>query len=236
MSSDSADSSTSQSSNTFEVSDDEVNLVYNAFSAEMMKTYHGVTVGLNRNFRRRKRTNFAEWSEAAKVVKLCHDNGFNLKCYVKYCFLARLVPHGRGRSLRDVSFLGHYQQLSAYGSRKDAIERMYRIYMNILRSVLRIKDFHRSSGKSVTAILKEVVSEGKLFDYVSSGVLSRHFLALIPNIGNFVHEQTARRRNTDSNVVWDFYCTLGKYREDAMEAMRTFWPTGLKGSIIELCT
>jgi hypothetical protein len=226
------DASINQSST---ISDDTVNLIYNVFSAEMMKTYKNVLVNLNRNFKRRKTTNYAEWCIVKRVAELCEQYNFDLKCYIKYCFLNRLVPHGKGKGIKDIVFLTHYQQLSDYGNQQAEIERLYKIYINILKSIMRIKSFKNRTNKNTKDILKDIISSGQLFDYILTGVISKHFLVLIPNISNYVYRFSHNERTSDTHVVDNFCKTIGMYGKDAIAAMKMFYPSGLSKNIIQLC-
>lgn len=229
---DSRDTSTSGSS---DISDDAVNAVYNDFSAESMKTYRNVIVGLNRNFRKRKKTDRAEWDGFRRVIEICQENGFNLRCYVKWCFLNRLVPYGKGKCLRDVSYLTHIQQVVAYASKKDEVEGLYKVYMSILKTVLRIKDAKSGGSSTPLAVLKGIMGSGRLGMYLSTGQVSRYFLSLIPNVENALHDMVHADRDEDSRMVDDFCKCCGHYRRTALGAMRAFWPTAVGKSVIDLC-
>lgn len=228
------DADTEQSS---PISDELVNSVYNDFSAESMKTYKNVLVSLKRNFHKRKTANRAEWADFVRVIEVCRENGFNIRCFVKWCFLNRLVPHGKGRALSDIRYLTHIQQIMAYSSKKDEIEGLYEIYMSILKSVLRIKNTRKENpSKNTTEILKGLISTGRLGIYISSGRISRYFLSLIPNIENVLHDMLHRNNNEDSRIIDDFCRCCPHYRKNAALAMRVFWPSSCGRNIIELCS
>lgn len=234
MSGESRAADTRQSSN---ISDEVVNAVYNDFSAESMKTYRNVIVGLGRNFRKRKTTNKAEWNDFVRVVEICLENGFNVRCYVKWCFLNRLVPYGKGRALKDVSYLTHIQQIMAYASKKDEVEALYGVYLSILKSVLRIRDIKKGcSDSTVSSVLKRIMSSGRLGMFLTTGRISRYFLALIPNVENVLHDMVHRNNDEDSRIVDDFCKCCPHYRKTSANAMRAFWPTAVGKSVIEICS
>ena len=232
MSGESRGADTRQSSN---ISDDVINAVYNDFSAESMKTYRNVIVGLKRNFKKRKKTNKAEWDCFVRVVEICLENGFNLRSYVKWCFLNRLVPHGKGRALKDIEYLTHIQQIMAYASKKDEVEALYGVYLSILKTVMKVKDAMRENGATSAKVIKSLIVSGKMGLYITTGRISRYFLALMPNIENVMHELTHGQNTEDSHVVDDFCKCCGHHRQTASKAMKMFWPTASGKSVAEIC-
>jgi hypothetical protein len=234
MSQELKDMDTSQSLN---ISDDLINAVYNDFSAESMKYYKNIIVGLKRNFKRRKKTNKVEWNDFERVISLCMENKFNIRCYVKWCFLNRLVPHDKGHALKDISYLTHIQQIMAYSANKEEIESLYKVYISILKSIIRIKNTKKEqSDKSIEDIIKNVISSGRLGMFISTGGISRYFLSLIPNIENVSHDILHRNNNEDSHIVDDFCNCCQHYRKLSAKALKTFWPSAIGKNIIQLCS
>ena len=218
-----------------QVSDDEVNYAYNLFHAESMRHYRQVRVGLNKNFRPRKTLNPYEWSNFVHVLEMCRRNGFNPKSYIKYCFINRLAPHGKGRTIADVSYLLHYPQIADYSKNRASIEKLYAVYMGILKSVLKVRAMCEEGNMAPAKAIKGILSSGYLCSYVSSGAISRHFLSIIPNITTVVYECTKNSRNEERHLVEGLCETLRSYAPRAMEALDMFWPEAASMSVVELC-
>lgn len=217
------------------ISDDDINYAYNLFNAESMNKYRSVRVRLDRSFKARKARHKDEWANFEKLISMCREHEFNLKCYIKYCFHNRLVPHGKGKALRDVEYLLHYQQIAVYSRLKDTVEKQYKVYMNILKSVMRLKKTKNETGESITRILKEIFKSGHLGNYISSGVISRYFLALIPNITSVLYEATKNSVDEEHHLMDDLCSTIESYKKQSIDALRTFWPDACFKSIIQIC-
>lgn len=219
----------------YEPCDDEINHAYNIFDAEKMKYYKNVFVRLDRDFTSRKRSNPAEWRDFSDVVKICKSNNFNLECYIKYSFINRLVVKSKGRVLSDISYLRNTPQIMAYAKNIKEIERLFRIYRSIQKSILLVRKIVKETNTDTRNTIKKLLSSGKLSIYISTGVLSPYFVSLIPNSGLLIHK-LMDGRNEDRVVLIDFCNRIGIYGLDAQKSMSMFYPNSMKKNIVELCS
>lgn len=201
-----------------------------------MKHYRRVFVKTNKNFRPRKKQNPYEWSNFVAVIRICKQNGFNVKSYIKYCFLNRLVCHGKGRAIQDISYLTHFPQISAYAKDKEEIEKLYAVYINILKTVLRIKKMRNESGLGIKQILNRILSSGQFANYLMTGVLSKNFVALIPNIDNYIYERTKNSHSEEHCIIEGLCDNIRKIALMSHKAMNMFWPEAADKSIAEICS
>ena len=170
-----------------------------------------------------------------EVARICKEHDFNPKLYVKWCFLQRLVPHGKGRTLKDVEYLTHFQQVMAFARERQTIESLYKVYIAIMKSVTRVRNTIREQKLTAAQVIKNIIMSGRFTDYISTGVVSRYFISLIPNISSVIYELTKDSRNEDLNVVSDLCQTLPSYSTKAVEALRMFYPLAINQSILKLC-
>ena len=205
------------------------------FDAEKMKYFKNVFVKLDRDFTTRKRTHPSEWKDFSSVVRLCAANGFVLTCYIKYSFLNRLVTKSRGKVLSDVSFLSNTPQILAYAREKDEIERLYKIYRSIQKTILLVRKASKESGCTAKEALRKIVGSAKLSTYVSTGVVSPYFVALIPKAAVLLHGML-RQEEGDRVVLLDLCNRMDIYGRDAHKAMTMFYPNSMTKSIVELCS
>lgn len=201
-----------------------------------MNHFRHVRIKLNKNFKPRKKLNPYEWSNFQHVIELCKRNGFNVKSYIKYCFLNRLVPHGKGRTISDVSYLMNFPQISDYSQNKEKIEKLYAIYISILKSVLKIRGMCKETGFTVQKTIKNILSSGFICSYVSTGTISRYFLSIIPNIDTILYEATKNDRNEERHLIDGLCSTIKQFTPKAREALEMFWPESVKMTIVELCS
>lgn len=218
----------------YEPSDAEVNRAYNIFDAEKLKYYRNIMASLNRDFTKRKTSKPDEWKDFVSVVKLCRANKFKLDCYVKYCFLNRLVPKARGRMLGDVSYLKNLPQIIDYTRNKIEIERLFSIYRSIQKTIMIVKKTVKETGMSPKAVLKDIFSSGKLSNYVTTGTLSPYFIALIPKAAQLIHN-LMNRHAEDCGELMDLCNRIEIYGKDAQKSMSMFYPNAMAKTIIELC-
>ena len=217
-----------------EPTDAEINAAYNLFDAEKMKYYHNVFVKLDRDFSRRKTTKPSEWSDFADVIKLCRSGGFDLRSYIKYCYLNRLVPKSRGKSLSDISYLKNTPQIINYARNKDRIERLYAVYRSIQKSILLVRKLCSESGDGPKQSIKKLLTSERLSEYMTTGTLSPYFVALIPNASILIHNMIGRRE--DGTVLVDFCNRIAKYSKDAAAALSMFFPSAMAKTVVELCS
>ena len=215
------------------VTDDEVNSAYNYFSAESMKFYRGIYVKLDRNFRGRKDSHKSEWNDFKSVVKLCKDNGFQLKCYIKYCFLNRLVKKNRGHAISDISYLRNYPSILDYAKNKREIERLYSIYMSIRRTAFAVKKMSDGSTNGIKSTLKSVISSGKLMEFISTGSISPYFLALMPRAEFVIHKNASETE--DRAMLGDLCSRIKRIASDAVSSLKMFYPDAMGKTVVELC-
>lgn len=217
-----------------EPSDDEINRAYNIFDAEKMKYYRGVFVKLNRDFTSRKGSSPSEWKDFSEVIKLCSANRFDMPCYIKWCFLNRLVPKSKGKALSDVSYLRNVPQIMAYAEDRDGIERLYRVYRSIQKTIMLVKRLSKEDGCTAKETIRKIMSSGKLSTYVSTGTVSPFFVSLIPNSGPLVH-RLMDRGSEDRVVLIDLCNCIPEYSRTATKAMSTFYPNAMAKTVVELC-
>lgn len=222
-------------SSVAEPSDDDINYVYNLFDAEKMKYFHNVFVKLNRDFRRRKNSKPEEWKNFSEVIKLCKINNFDLKCYLKYCFLNRLVPKSRGKMLSDISYLKNTPQIIDYARNKEKIEKLYSIYRSIQKSILIIRKIKKENGETAAQSIKRVLSSEKLATYISTGLLSPYFIALIPKADIIIHKILGRNCE-DGTILIDFCNRINIYGRNAIESLSMFYPNSMTKTIVEMCS
>lgn len=220
--------------NVDEPSDVEVNRAYNIFDAEKLKYYRNVMASLNRDFTKHKTTKPDEWKDFAAVVKLCRANGFKLDCYIKYCFLNRLVPKARGRMLGDVSYLRNIPQIIDYSRNKVEIERLFSIYRSIQKTIILMKRMVKESGGTPKSVLRDVFSSGKLSTYVTTGTMSPYFISLIPKAAQLIHK-LMNRYDEDCGELIDLCNRIEIYGKNAQKAMSMFYPNAMTKTIMELC-
>lgn len=218
-----------------EPSDDDINYAYNLFDAEKMKYFKNVFVKLNRDFRRRKHEKPEEWKDFSDVIKLCRTNGFDLRCYIKYCFLNRLVPKSRGKVLSDISYLRNTPQLLDYARNRVEIERLYSIYRSIQKTILLIKRISKDNGYTAAQSIKRILSSKKLSTLISTGTVSPYFIALIPNANIIIHKIFGRSCE-DCGTLIDFCNSIGRYGKNAIESLSMFYPNSMANTIIEMCS
>ena len=218
-----------------EPSDEEINSAYNIFDAEKMKYFKNVFVSLKRDFRGRKTRKPSEWNDFSSVVKLCKVNGFNLPCYIKYCFLNRLVPKSRGRVISDISYLRNTPQIISYAKDKTEIERLFRIYRSIQKTIILVKKISNQTGCDAKTTIKNLLSSGNLSVYIDTGTISPYFIALIPNSAMIIHK-LMNIKNEDRVVLIDLCNRIKIYGIDAQKSMSTFYPNSMTKNIIEICS
>lgn len=218
-----------------EPTDDEINFAYNIFDAEKMKYFSNVFVKLNRDFRRRKTSRPSEWNDFAEVIKLCRINGFDLKCYIKYCFINRLVPKSRGKTLSDVSFLRNVPQVLDYARNKNNIERLYSIYRSIQKTIIVIRKMSKTNCESASNSIKKILSSKKLSTFISTGLISPYFIALIPNASKIIHS-IFEKRCEDGTVLLDFCNGIRHYGKSAIESLSMFYPSSMTKTVVEMCS
>lgn len=218
-----------------EPTDDEVNFAYNIFDAEKMKYFSNVFVKLNRDFRRRKTTRPSEWKDFSEVIKLCKANGFDLKCYIKYCFLNRLVPKSRGKTISDISFLRNVPQVLDYARNKSNIERLYSIYRSIQKTIIMVRKMSKDNSESANETIKKILSSKKLSTFISTGLVSPYFIALIPNASNIIHK-ILEKRCEDGTVLLDFCNGIRHYGKTAIDSLSMFYPSSMTKTVVEMCS
>lgn len=217
------------------ISDDSINFVFNVFTAESMKYYKNILVSLNRNFINRKITNPDEWKNCRKVIELCDKYHFNLKCYIKYCFIHKLATHNRGHVIADISKLTKFSCIAEYEREQKSIEQLYNIYMAITKSIMGIKNICREHSCSSKEAIIKLINSGRLMSYIATGMISRYFLSLIPNAKSVLHKHLT---NANEHRV-DVYNICSRIEEDKTEAYKAlmmFYPSAIKKSIIDLCS
>jgi len=200
-----------------------------------MRYYRGVNVKLDRSFHKHKKSNPEEWNQFREVIRICRRNSIDIRCFIKYCFLNRLVQHQKGRILKDICYLTHHQQLAAYMRDRENIEKCYRIYISILKTAMRMRNMAKERNEPTSATVMSVIGSEFLSNYITTGVVSRYFLALIPNMSTIIHEVVKRGASGDMDVLTDLCMYLPKYSAPAAKAMKMFWPLALNKSIIEIC-
>ena len=218
-----------------EPSDDEINRAYNIFDAEKMKYFKNVFVSLNRDFRPRKTRKPNEWNDFAAVIKLCKANNFDVGCYIKYCFLNRLVPKSKGHMISDISYLKNTPQILAYAREKKEIERLFKIYRSIQKTIFLVKKISKQTGDTTKATIRNILSSGKLSIYVDTGTVSPYFIALIPNAAMIV-QLLMNRKNEDRGFLIDLCNRINIYGLSAQKSMSMFYPNSMTKNIIELCS
>lgn len=223
------------SSESHEPTDVEINRAYNIFDAEKMKYFKNVFVRLNRDFSSRKKAKPEEWSNFSEVIKICNANGFNLQCYLKYCFLKRLVPKGRGRSLSDISYLKNVPQILDYAKNRREIERLYKIYRSIQATIILIRKTSKQRSENAKTSIKRLISSDSLSTYITSGAVSPYFLALIPNVSRLIIGKIDKQCE-DGVTLLDFCNRSQIYAKNAISALSMFYPNSMAKSIVELCS
>lgn len=218
-----------------EPSDADINFAYNVFDAEKMKYFHDVFVSLKRDFTKRKNSKPSEWRDFANVVKMCRINKFNLKCYIKYCFLNRLVPKSKGRTLSDISFLRNTPQIMDYARNREKIERLYAIYVSIQKTIIVVRGICKKTGCTAKESIKKLLSSQQLSTYISTGTVSPYFIALIPKASVIIHNKIDRQCE-DGTVLIDFCNRIAKYGKSAIESLSMFYPNSMTKTIVEMCS
>jgi hypothetical protein len=222
-------------SSALEPSDDDINYAYNIFDAEKMKYFNNIFVKTNRDFLRRKKSKPSEWNDFSEVVKLCRVNGFNLQCYIKYCFLNRLVTRSRGRSLSDISYLRNTPQIMDYARNKTEIEKLFSIYRSIQKSILLVRKMNREHGLETMQTIKKLLMSKKLSIFISTGTVSPYFVALIPKASIIIHA-ILDRRCEDGTTLIDFCNRIGIYSKEAIKSLSMFYPNAMTKTIVEMCS
>ena len=223
------------SSSVEEPSDDDIIYAYNLFDAEKMKYFRNVFVRLNRDFRRRKTAKPDEWKDFSEVIKLCKINGFDFQCYLKYCFLNRLVPKSRGKTLSDISYLRNTPQLIDYARNRTKIEKLYSIYRSIQKTILLIRKIKKETGETAMRSIKRILSSEKLSTYLSTGTVSPYFVALIPKANIIIHK-IIDRDCEDGTTLIDFCNRINIYGKMAIESLSMFYPNSMTKTIVEMCS
>lgn len=214
--------------------DAEINRAYNIFDAEKLKYYRNVMASLHRDFTKRKDRHPKEWNDFMSVVRMCKANRFNLGCYIKYCFLNRLVPKARGKMLGDVSYLNNTPQLIDYARNKTEIERLFAVYRSIQRTIILVKRMIGENGGTPKTVIKDILSSGKLSHYVTTGMVSPYFISLIPKASQLVHTLMDRYEE-DCTELMDLCNRMEIYGKDAQKSMSMFYPNAMSKTILELC-
>lgn len=217
------------------ISDEMINFVFNVFSAESMKYYRGILVNLNRNFKKRKTTNPDEWLNCKKVIELCEKYKFSLKCYIKYCFLNKLVLKKRGQAISDIKLILKFPCIADYQRNQTEIEKLYNIYLSITKSTLLIKNYSTHENIKVNSAIRDILKSGRLSTMIATGVISRYFLSLIPNSSSVMYK-VLTNTSEDKAFINDLCSNIDKYKEDAMNSLRMFYPAALTKNIIQLCS
>lgn len=217
------------------ISDDSINFVFNVFTAESMKYYKNIIVSLNRNFINRKITNPDEWENCKKVIELCNKYNFNLKCYIKYCFIHKLATHSMGHTVSDISKLTKFSCISEYEREQKNIEKKYSVYMAIMKSIMGIKNICKETGCSSKDAIIKLINSGRLMVYISSGIISRYFLSLIPNAKSVLHKHLTNS-NEHRDDVYNICSRIENDKIEAYKSLVMFYPSAIKKNIIELCS
>ena len=196
--------------------------------------FQNVFVKLNRDFRRRKTTKPEEWKDFSEVIRLCAANGFDLQCYIKYCFLNRLVPRSKGRTISDISYLKNTPQLMDYASNRAKIERLYSIYRSIQKTIFLVRKINKETDSDSIHTIKNLLSSKRLSTYLSTGTVSPYFVALIPKSAMMIHK-IIDRDCEDCVTLIDFCNRIGRYGKDAIASLSMFYPNAMAKTVVEMC-
>jgi hypothetical protein len=122
-----------------------------------------------------------------------------------------------------------------YASKKTKIEALYAVYRSIQKTILLVRRMAKDGDCSGREAIKSILSSRGLSRYLSTGVVSPYFVALIPKASVIIHG-ILDRKCEDGTTLIDFCNRIGIYSQKAIESLSMFYPNAMTKTIVEMCS
>ena len=104
-----------------------------------------------------------------------------------------------------------------------------------MKSIMGIKNICKETGCSSKDAIIKLINSGRLMVYISSGIISRYFLSLIPNAKSVLHKHLTNS-NEHRDDVYNICSRIENDKIEAYKSLIMFYPSAIKKNIIELCS